>query len=180
MEQSGPHWIKRYPGSISPDDLKPAFRQHVQHFLHLLRESGARLRISSTLRPPERAWLMHWAWQIAHAGQDPSTIPKHKSIPIRWLHSRAGQPDHAASRAAASAMVSAYGIAHAPALSSRHTQGRAIDMTIDWSGALLLPGFAPITSGPKNGLNLALIGIGANLGVHKLRADPPHWSDDGH
>jgi len=60
-------------------------------------------------------------------------------------------------------MVAGYGIAYRPALTSRHIQGRAIDMRITgWKGT-----------------EQELYARGASFGVRKLIKDPPHWSDDG-
>jgi len=182
---SGPEWCGRFPGSASVDDLLPDFAGRVRAFLAALKAGGARVRIAATFRPPERAFLMHWAWQVAHAGQDPAAIPRRKTIPIAWLHRDAkGRADIVASRAAAAAMVRRYGIRYAPALTSRHTQRRAIDMAVGWTGILTLRDaagqFRPIATGPRTGSNPALIEIGAGYGVRKLVRDPPHWSDDGH
>ena len=66
----------------------------------------------------------------------------------------------------------------------RHTEGRAIDMDISWSGTLAIVGAngqtASIASTPRDGDNAQLQTVGAGYGVHKLATDPPHWSDDGH
>ena len=83
-------------------------------------------------------------------------------------------------------MVTAYGIVAQPALVSRHTQGRAVDMDISWTGTLTIApkGGAPraISSTPRTGENKELHAIGASYGVIKatFAGDPPHWSDDGH
>ncbi|NMV39582.1 hypothetical protein HGR00_16830 [Ralstonia insidiosa] len=81
-------------------------------------------------------------------------------------------------------MVAAYGIVFRPALSSRHTEGLAIDMTIRWSDMLRITDAAgtvvAIENSPRNGGNSALHTVGASYGVKKLLSDPPHWSEDGH
>jgi hypothetical protein len=80
-------------------------------------------------------------------------------------------------------MVANYGIAFQPALTSRHTAGRAIDMTINWEGDLEINKkdgtTVIITTSPRNGNNPELHAVGASYGVFKLVSDPPHWSDDG-
>ncbi len=183
MEPSGSEWVKRFPGSTSLDDLLPDFRARVRAFLLALKDGGANIRISATYRPPERAWLMHWSWLIA-AGTDPAKVPHLKTVDIAWLHTNGPAPDIAASHAAAKAMVARYGIKYPPALASRHTQRRAVDMTIFWTGVLSIRDVGGtrrmIASGPRNGLNRGLIEIGKSFGVTKLLSDPPHWSDDGH
>jgi hypothetical protein len=81
-------------------------------------------------------------------------------------------------------MMAGYQIKFPAALESRHTQRRAIDMTIGWNGTLNIRDFNgqahAIASGPQNGSNSQLIAVGATFGVIKLVTDPPHWSDDGH
>lgn len=80
--------------------------------------------------------------------------------------------------------MAAYQIAFPAALTSRHTQRRAIDMTISWKGTLKITDFNgqahAISTGPRNGSNPQLIMVGKTFGVVKLVSDPPHWSDDGH
>jgi hypothetical protein len=75
-------------------------------------------------------------------------------------------------------MVSGYHTVFKPVLSSRHTQKRAIDMTItDVMGKVLKNADGSevlVRSQPQ------LHSVGATFGVHKLVTDPPHWSDDGH
>ena len=88
-----------------------------------------------------------------------------------------------ASRAAAKAMVLAYNIAFTPARKSRHTEGRAIDMTIRWKGNLVIKkrdgSTMTIASAPRNGFNLALRRVAKTYGITKHPKDPPHWSTDG-
>jgi hypothetical protein len=92
--------------------------------------------------------------------------------------------DLAASRKAATAMVNGYDIAFQPAINSRHTQGRAIDMTISWTGKLNIENqsgeVVTISSTPRNGFNTALRKVGKTYDVTKHPTDPPHWSTDGH
>jgi hypothetical protein len=95
-----------------------------------------------------------------------------------------GNVNLAASRAAAEAMVNAYRIVYKPALESRHTQGKAIDMNITWSGTLRITNgrgqVVTITSTPRTGAdNRELHTVGTTFGVMKLVGDPPHWSEDG-
>jgi D-alanyl-D-alanine dipeptidase len=178
-ELSGPQWCARFPGSDSTDDLIPAFRKSVNNFVEALKAAGATVTVSATLRPPERAYLMHWCWMIATTGQDPAKIPAMPGVNIRWAH-----PTLADSKAAARAMKTKYGMAHVAALNSRHTQGKAIDMTIRWTGDLVIKNAVgktkTITSTPRTGSNADLIAVGATYGVIKLITDPPHWSTDGH
>lgn len=117
---------------------------------------------------------------VADSGQDPSAVPHMSGVTIDWSHS--GDIDEA--RAAAAAMKKSYDIKFPAALVSRHTQRRAIDMTISWHGALTIRDFngqeRVITMPPRSGSNQVLVDVGRSFGVIKLMTDPPHWSDDGH
>ena len=148
--------------------------------------------ISATLRPLQRASLMYYAYNIADGSLDPTDpkqVPAIAGVDIQWVHlDPTGQPDLAASQAAAQAMVQAYDIAFEPAspeTPSRHIDGLAIDMTISWEGNLAIVDgngtMQTISSGPQNGeRNADLHQVGSSFGVIKLISDPPHWSSDGH
>lgn len=183
MEPSGLVWVNRFPGSVSLDDLMPEFRDKTRAFLRALKDGGAKVRIAATWRPPERAWLMYWCARIAMNKFDPAKVPHLKGIDIDWQHIAGHAPDANASRAAAFAMQSAYGIQYPPALVSRHTQRRAIDMTIGWKDHLCIADANGkthlIVTRPFTGQNYKLIEVAKTFGVVKLFKDPPHWSDDG-
>ncbi len=179
-EPSGPQWCARFPGSASPDDLLPDFRDRVLAFISAMERGGATVSIAATYRPPERAYLMHWSCLIANSGQDPAAVAPMPGVDIDWSH----DGDVFDARAAAKQMVLGYAIKFPAALVSRHTQRRAIDMTIAWSGTLTVLDFdgqtRTITLPPRSGTNAALVDVGRSFGVIKLLTDPPHWSDDGH
>ena len=169
-----------YPNSSSVDDLEPGFRARVEDFIGSLRRAGASVRVSSTRRDRDRAYLMHYAWQVSHCDISPADVPKRGSVPIEWDHGDVGR-----SRDAATEMVKLFGMAHIAALNSNHIAGKAIDMTINWQGELVLtkpaPLLARINSQPRNGQNTELHRLGTDVfGVKKLVSDPPHWSVDGH
>ena len=187
-QPSGPAWVAQFPGSKSVDDLLPAFRDKVRAFISKLSDAGATVSIGATYRPPERAYLMHWCCQIAgyknKAGKA-VVVPASAATPmpgvdIDWTHGGSA----AAAKTAAAQMVAGYAIRYPAALVSRHTQRRAIDMTIAWQGTLSITDFAGTTrviaTAPRNGSNPALVAVGKTFGVIKLMSDPPHWSDDGH
>ena len=185
MRSSGPEWVSKFPPSVAVDDLSEPFRTNVRRFLAALGAAHATAAIASTLRPPERAYLMHFSFAIASEGMDPATVPAMAGVNIDWVHRDGSErPDLAASRAAARHMVDGYGIAFRPALRTRHSEGTAIDMTISWSGALTIAGAdgVPVTivSAPRSGGNTDLQAVGSGYGVLKLVTDPPHWSIDGH
>ena len=150
-----------------------------------MEDAGATVTVNSTLRPEERAYLMHYSWEIAKNGMDPTAVPAKSGVDIEWAHKKAdGSIDKAASKTAAQAMVDGYHIVYEPALHSRHTEGHAVDMTIRWQGALNirdnLGNTVNIQSAPHTGLNPQLIDVGRSYDVIKLVSDPPHWSTDGH
>ena len=186
MSLSGASWVRQYPTSTSTSDLTQPFRTRVENFLSALQAAGASVTIEATLRPPQRAYLMHYSFRIAREGLNPASVPALSGVDIQWVHMDArNHPDLAASRAAASAMVSGFGIVFRPALKSLHTQGEAIDMDISWSGdSLTITGAdgraVTIRSRPHTGANPELQRVGAGYLVYKLPTDPPHWSINGH
>ena len=185
MPVSGLDWVHQFPTSSSPDDLAEPFRSAAKSFLAALSDAGAAVSIADTLRPPQRVYLMHWSFLIANATVNPAKVPLMTGVDIQWVHTdTAGNPDPVASKSAAQSMVKAYGIVFTPAVTSRHTQGLAIDMNISWTGNLTIQDASDtavtITSVPRNGANPDLHKLGATYGVIKLITDPPHWSSDGH
>lgn len=187
-EFSGEQWCDRFPGSKDPAELEPGFREDVLSFVANLRASGATVEYTATYRPQERAWLMHYACMIAgYKGADgvwreldPRQAPPVTSaLAIDWTHGG----DVAAARAAAKAMVARYGIVYPAALVSRHTQRKAVDMHIAWTGTLTLVdkvgGIHSISATPHDGTNEQLAIVGATYNVVKNPTDAPHWSTDG-
>lgn len=184
MNLSGASWVPLYPGSSDVADLEPGFREKVQAFIGALKAGGASYRITSTLRPPQRAYLMHWAWMITKKDFDPRRVPLLAGVDIEWWH---GNEED--SRTAAQAMVNGYGIDTllvAPALHSRHIDGKAVDMHVGWTGTLKIrtAGGAEteIDAQPRDSTNPELIKAGATYGVihfGDVMKDRPHWSTDG-
>ncbi len=172
-EHAGAQWCARFPTSRDLNDLVQPFRANVTRFIAALRDGRAGVHISATYRPRERAYLMHWCCKIA-GGQDPAAVPAMPGVAIDWTCGG----NRVAAKTAARAMMQGYAIAFPAALASRHTQKRAIDMTVSFQGA--------ITVRDANGAakrvaaQTDLYPIGASYGVHKLVSDRPHWSDDGH
>lgn len=182
---SGVSWTPHFSNSNDISTLTDGFRQKAERFVSALRDAGASVNISSTLRPPKRAYLMHYSWEISKNKLNPASVPHREGVDIEWVHKNAnGSIDIALSRSAANDMVDSYKIVHRPSLTSRHTEGKAIDMTISWKGDLHIRKangeMITIKGGPKNGSNPDLIKVGAAYGVIKLKSDPPHWSNDGH
>jgi hypothetical protein len=179
-EPAGPQWCARFPASQSLDDLLPDFGDKVHAFISQMQKAGASVSVADTYRPPERAYLMHWCCMIGGSGQDPSAVPAMAGVDIDWTCGDS-VPN---ARNAARQMMAGYQIQFPAALESRHTQRRAVDMTIGWNGTLNITDFngtsRAISGGSRNGSNPQLIAVGATFGVIKLVSDPPHWSDDGH
>jgi hypothetical protein len=188
---SGRAWVARFPTSASVADCAQPFRDNLNAFLAALAAAGANVNIAATLRPPQRAYLMHWCWSIVKQKTDPREIPASPGVAIAWAHVDAqGHYDPIASLAAAQDMVEAYGMQGlnvAPALQSNHISGTAVDMAVSWTGTLTIKrrdGVAvQITSQPCTGMNPDLKTVGATYGVLKFvggASDIPHWSADGH
>lgn len=188
MEASGPQWCARFPGSALTSDLADPFRTGVETFIAMLRSCGASVSIAATYRPPERAYLMHFACLTAGYRDkanvfhqiDPKDVPAMAGVDIDWSHGG----DTGAARAAAVAMRTGYGIAFPAALVSRHTQRLAVDMSISWKGTLAAHDahgkLVEISSQPRDQTNSMLAVVSRTFGVIKLVSDPPHFSSDGH
>lgn len=186
LNPSGAAWWKRnqsrYPDSKDLNRLNPTFRGLVEAFILALRGGGAMVVINSTWRSPERAYLMHYAWKVAHGMVEPARVPPKPGVAIDWDHG-----DDKASRKAAQEMVTLAHMAFQASLTSNHTKGLAIDMDISWKGDLFLrvPGWGAslwkITSTPRTGAgNRDLHEAARDLfGVTKLASDAPHWSSNG-
>src|SRR5213592_3218249 len=91
---SGKDWWhahqRQYPNSQSVGDLDPGFQSRVEDFIGSLREAGASVTISSTRRNATRAFLMHYAWQVAYGEIEAKDVPSHDGLTIEWDH---GDPD---------------------------------------------------------------------------------------
>jgi len=153
-ELSGLAWVPRFPTSKSTDSLVDGFRQKCEAFLAALADAGATVSISATLRPPERAYLMHWSFVVNSGEVEPVDVPPQAGVEFR------------------------------PSLTSLHIFGKAIDMSIEWNGALAIKQKngtrKRIRSLPRTGLNHDLWAVGATYGVLKLPSDAPHWLNTGH
>jgi hypothetical protein len=168
----------KFPNSNKLIDLVPPFRDNAVRFTNALAAGGANVRVSSTLRHPSRAYLMHFSWKIAKGLVSPGAVPPRPGVEIIWDHGNLAR-----SRAAAREMVSLFGMRFIAALTSNHIQGEAIDMTIGWNGTLNIVdanGRSHAIGAPRNGaVNTTLHKVGASYGCKKLVSDPPHWSLKG-
>jgi hypothetical protein len=190
LEPSGRDWVARHRGSNDLQDLRLPFRGYVEAFIGALRAAGATVLISATYRPPKRAYLMHWAWQINKNRVCAKNVPAMDGVPISWKHyDKDEEYSDAQSVAAARDMVRGFQMERlgvAPSLKSRHTVGCGIDMTISWTGDLRIRDaygeLVEIDRLPRTGMNPQLHRVGASYGVIKYNRngrDDPHWSDTG-
>ncbi|MFF8727108.1 hypothetical protein ACF073_11525 [Streptomyces sp. NPDC015171] len=196
---SGKAWGSRFPTSSRLEDLADGFRGKVTSFIRAMRQGGITVTPVATLRPPQRAYMMHYAWLVAKKKMSADKVPPFKPangqarIDICWQHTDAkGAFDSAASVSAAQSLVTALGIDPrlrvAPALNTLHTQGLAIDMTTTWSTRSVVVTDhgghrVTISTTPHSGLNPKLISVGRGYGViHFSPAadDANHWSSTGH
>ncbi|AYL96481.1 peptidoglycan-binding domain-containing protein [Mucilaginibacter celer] len=179
MELSGPQWVGRYPTSKSISDLTSPFKENLQAFYDALIKAGATVKISATLRPKQRAFLMHTSFDIAKKTIKPQDAPKLEGVDINWVHASADESVKAAQQ-----MVDGYGIVFRPAYPTKHSTGTAIDMNVSWTGVLkikLADGTEKvISSTPRDNSNHDLHVAANTYNVHKLVTDAPHWSDNGH
>jgi len=179
---SGAYWVSQFPGQATTDSLEPQFRARFLDFQSAMENSGIQVTISAAFRPPERAYMMHWSWMIVRNQVDPADVPAYPGVDIVW--------NHADAVAGAQEMVDGFGINHisvAPALHSRHTEGKAVDTNLSWTGDIqILDGnnnVASIKGPPRNATHPDLIKVGATYLVYHFSpssADPYHWSSDGH
>ncbi len=180
LELSGLVWVDRFPKSTSLDDLQPPFRSGATRMVGSLRAGGVNVDITTTLRPPQRAYLMHYSKAI-HEGLSPADVPSRFDVPIQWVHST-----NADSVAAATAMFNAYGILGPVALNSNHIAGHAIDMFIRFSGSPSVRdgsgSSVTLTGDSSNADNPSVVRFGRTFGVIRgsgIANDPEHWSING-
>lgn len=178
---SGRTWWQRnqglYLNSESTADLEPQFRGKVEAFIKALKAGGARVTVSSTRRNKVRAYLMHYCYRIARGEIDAGDVPMEAGCNILWDHG-----EETASREAARIMADLFDIVYQPSLTSRHVEGKAVDMSIRWTGTIKVKDAAGRTRSlaqPGHGMNTMLHEIGRSFGVYKLVSDEPHWSSDG-
>lgn len=173
---SGKIWTKFFPKVNTLEALVSPFKESATAFIQAMQAASVNVKITATLRPPQRTYLMHFSFLIAKGKQDPNTVPPKADVNIEWDHGNL-----ATSIKAAKEMVAAYGIATsttAPALQSNHIAGKAIDMTItNFKGKKIKRSDG--TSVTVNSFD-DLIKVGESYQVfHKLPDDLPHWSVTG-
>ncbi len=187
-DKSGAFWVtwanEHAQNSSKIEDLVEPFRSQASAFIKALRDAGATVDVTATKRSARRAYLFHWSWKISQGKCRPSEATSIEGVDIQWDHG-----NDAASRNGSQEMVAGFGLAvppksiNAPALTSNHIAGLAIDMDIVWAGTIQvkdkLGKNTPITFMSDVNANTALHVLGASYGVLKLVTDAPHWSHNG-
>jgi hypothetical protein len=187
--KSGSSWVQwanaHALASHSVEDLAEPFRSHVKAFIKALTDAGAKVTVNETRRSDRRAYLFHWSWLIGLGKAKASAATAKAGVEIEWDHG-----DDAKSKKGAADMIAGFGLAVppasnvAPALTSRHIEGKAIDMQITWTGTIKVKKKdgvqESITFMPNVNQNSKLHIVGQSYSVRKLTTDAPHWSTDGH
>ena len=187
--KSGTYWVTwantHAKDSSSVEDLVDPFKTNVKAFIKALQNAGATVDVENTKRSDKRAYLFHWCWLIGLGKVKPSDAGSMLGVDIEWDHGDAEK-----SKKGAKEMIDGFGLAvppnstNAPALHSNHISGKAVDMTISWTGTIKIKK----KDGSEESVafmndvnkNTKLQAVGASYGVKKLTTDAPHWSVDGH
>ncbi len=186
--KSGKYWVTwantNAKNSDKIDDLDASFKANVKAFIKALTDAGAKVDVSTTKRSDKRAYLFHWSWKLSQGKCKPVDAKKMIGVDIQWDHG-----DLAKSKAGALEMVNGFGLAvpprsiNPPSLTSNHIAGKAIDMTIKWTGTIKVKKKdnteVSVTYSPNVNTNGVLHAIGESYGVKKLKSDAPHWSYNG-
>ncbi|PFH08495.1 hypothetical protein BCF11_0850 [Collimonas sp. PA-H2] len=183
LEPSGRPWVLRFAPSTRIEDLKEPFKGNLQRFYAAMVQAGMRIVITTTYRPEERSYLMHYSTQIVRNKEAPATVPPWRGVNIDWVHRdhSGSKADLAKAKSAAREMVLGYGIGSTPVSKpghSAHNFSQAIDMMIS--------GFAGKTIVDAKGKSrevksfIDLKSVGATYGVLWYGPeDSVHWSADG-
>lgn len=185
-ELSGKQWCDRFPGSRSIESLNTKFRRNASAFKAALEAAGIVVRINAALRPNERSYLMHSAFNIAKGAIAPDKVTPYPNVSIDWVHRKeSGDVDIQASRNAAREMCAGFQINPSSSKqkvarpgTSRHNFGAAVDLNIaNYSGKKVKD-----ASGDEVEVKTFkdLTAIGASYGVIYYSGENMHWSDTGH
>jgi hypothetical protein len=187
LQRSGAEWVgianaNGWTNSTAFSALAPSWGPSAQAFVEGLRVAGAEVHVTAGLRHPNRAFLMHYAWGVARSQYTPAQANaacRGRGIHIEWDHGAT-----AASRAAAQALVDAFGLVHQASITSNHIHGLAIDMEIsNLPPRITMNGRTYTTLRDASGEAAArsVAPIGRAMGVNWFGpGDIVHWSHDGH
>lgn len=203
----GPGWTMRYPNPATPEELYGAlaekrpesgYASRIASLLAQIEQQGGETYIASTVRRPERGYLMWGAFVLSRAKSeaevnrivaklDQRNTEWGLHVPITWRH-----PDGwEATVEAARRMADAYDVVYATesgARRSNHYGAEAADfVAIDLPRELVLraPDGATETfdlSDPEEPRDLSLSPrvidwVEAHFQMRKLESDYPHWTD---
>lgn len=197
-----------FPVIRETDKLNPVFKAQWDAFAKALEDAKAKVDIQSTLRSLGRAYMMHYCALVANGRIKPWEVPDGISslgedtgpVGVEWSHTQAdGRVDLAKSKRAANDMKVLFRLAHPASLTSNHVLGKAVDVSIEWSGTIKIAEKGSMKEGkavagkeheiktaPRHGGtitepagNKELRDVAATYGVKKMLTDAPHWSVDG-
>lgn len=203
----GPRWSARYENPSDQAARLEALRRHgagdfadrIEDLLSQLRAQGAEAVLASTVRHPERGYLMYGAFILSRAtsrNQVERRVAKLErlnrewglGVPIEWDHPQGWR----ATVRHAEAMAEAYNVVYATqsgARSSLHYEARAADfvalglprrVTLRSPGGDARRTFDLSAPGGARDLNLTpkmIDWVERRFGLRKLRGDYPHWTD---
>ncbi|MBW2229237.1 MAG: hypothetical protein JRG92_02550 [Deltaproteobacteria bacterium] len=203
----GPGWTMRFRNpegeaemlaALSKQRESGSFQERIADLIGQLRAQGADVYLNSTLRSPERGYLMWGAWRLSRskgendlrrtaASLEETNLSWGLGVPIVWWHPAGWQ----ATREAAREMADTYDVVYATeqgARSSHHYTGHAVDLV-----AVGLPrrlefvapdgaarSFDLMEANQTRDLSLTpelIEWIEAHFQLSKLRSDYPHWDD---
>jgi len=203
----GPRWSARFPNPEGEEARLAAlersrpgsdFAGRLRALMAQLRDQGARVQLSSTVRSRARGYLMWGAFELSRA-DDAAAVEARVAtladrnarwgleVPIRWRHADGWR----ATREAARRMADAYDVVFATeagARESRHYEGVAADLSVTHLPRRLRlrsPAGAEAEfdlAQPEEPRELSLTPrvidwLEAHWGLRKLRSDYPHWED---
>jgi len=203
----GPRWTARFENPETEAEMLAAlaeknpgdFAERLRELLRQFREQGAEAWVYSTVRSPERGYLIYGSFILSRA-DGPDELERRVAklerlnhewgleIPIGWRH-----PDGPeATIEAARAMANAYNVVYATEWGARHSShytGTAADFAVldlPRQMTLTAPGdgasrrFDLAGADEPRDLNLTprlVEWIERHFGMEKLRGDYPHWGD---
>lgn len=186
--KSGIYWVTwanaHATNSTDLDDLVDPFKTGAKAFVKALEDAGATVTVSTTKRSDKRAYLFHWSWKISQGKSKASDATAMAGVDIKWDHGKESD-----SKKGATEMVTGFGLAvppastNAPSLTSNHIAGKAMDITISWTGTIKVKKKdgteVDVAFKDDANANTALHTVGESYGVKKLKSDAPHWSHNG-
>ena len=185
-QRSGADWMaiadaNGWINSVELSALDATWGPRAEAFVNGLRAAGAQVHVEAGLRHPNRAFLMHYAWGVARGKYTPAqanTACRGRGIDIEWDHGNTAD-----SRAAAQALVDAFGFVRQASITSNHIRGLAIDILIsELPDSITMNGRTYNTRQGASGADAAasVAPIGKDMGVIWFGArDYVHWSHNG-